>query len=47
MMFNLNLTKQAQEVIFTRKTVKPFHPQDFFNEVPVDRSVSQKHLRYT
>ena len=47
MMFNLNLTKQAQEVIFTRKTVKPFHPQVFFNEVPVDRSVSQKHLRYT
>ena len=26
MMFNPDLTKQAQEVIFFRKTVKPFHP---------------------
>ena len=24
--------------------MKPFHPQVFFNEVPVERSVSQKHL---
>ena len=31
MMFNPDLTKQAQEVIFSRKTVKPFHPQVFFN----------------
>ena len=44
MVFNPNLTKQAQEVIFSRKTVKPFHPQVFFSEVPVQRSVSQKHL---
>ena len=44
MMFNPNLTKQAQEVIFSRKTVKPFHPHVFFNEVPVESSVSQKHL---
>ena len=44
MMFNPDLTKQAQEVIFSRKTVKPFHPHVFFNEVPVERSVSQKHL---
>ena len=44
MMFNPDLTKEAQEVIFSRKTVKPFHPQVFFNEVPVERSVSQKHL---
>ena len=44
MMFNPDLTKQAQEVIFSRKTVKPFHPQVFLNEVPVERSHSQKHL---
>ena len=42
MMFNPDLTKQAQEVIYSRKTVKPFHPHVFFNEVPVQRCVSQK-----
>ena len=44
MMFNPDITKLAQEVIFSRKTGKPFNPQVFFNEVPVERSVSQKHL---
>ena len=44
MMLNPDLTKQAQEVVFSRKTEKSFHSQVFFNEVPVDRSVSQKHL---
>ena len=44
MMFNPDLTKQAQEVIVSRKTVNPFHPQVSFNEVPGERSVSQKHL---
>ena len=44
MMFNPDLTKQAQEVIFSLKTVKPFHPQVFFNKVPIKCSVSQKHL---
>ena len=43
-MFNPDLTKQAQEVIFSLKTVKPFHPLVFFNKVPVGRSVSQKYL---
>ena len=43
-MFNPDLTKQAQEAIFSRKSVKPFHPQVFFNKVPVERSVFQKHL---
>ena len=44
MMFNPNITKQAQEAMFSRKKIKPFHPQVFFNEVPVERSVSQEHL---
>ena len=44
MMFNPNLTKQAQEVTFSRKTVKPFHPHVSINEVPVEHGVSQKHL---
>ena len=44
LMFNPDLTKQAQEVDFSHKTVKPFHPQFFCNEVLVQRSVCQKHL---
>ena len=44
MMFSSNITKQAQELIFSRKTVKPFNPQVFFNEVPAECSISQKHL---
>ena len=44
MMFNPDLTKQAQEVTFSQKTVKPFHPQVSINEVPVEHGASQKHL---
>ena len=44
MMFSPDLTKQAQEVIFSRKIMKPFHPEVFFNEVRLEHSVSQKHL---
>ena len=44
MTFNPDITKQTQEVIVFRTTVKPFHPQVFFNEVPVERSVSQRNL---
>ena len=44
MMFSSNITKQAQELIFSRRTVKPFNLQVFFNEVPVECSISQKHL---
>ena len=43
-MFNSDLTRQAQEVIFSLKTVKPFYRQVFFNEVPVEHSVSKNHL---
>ena len=44
MTFNPDITKQTQEVIVFRTTVKPFHPQVFFNEVPVERSVFQRNL---
>ena len=44
MMFKPDLTKQTREAVSSRKTVKSFHPQFFFNLVPVERSVSQKHL---
>ena len=39
-----HITKQAQEVLFSRKIVKPFHPSVSLNEVPVECSASLKHL---
>ena len=39
-----DLSKQAQEVIFSRKTVKVSHPSITFNTVPVARTACQKHL---
>ena len=42
-MFSPDLTNQAQEVIYYRKT-EIFSSPNFFNEVPLKRSVSQKHL---
>ena len=44
MNFNPDLSKQAQEVIFSRKTVKGSHPSITFNTVPVSRTACQKHL---
>ena len=43
-MFNPDLTIQTQEVIFSRTIVKPFRPQSFINKVPMELSVSKKHL---
>ena len=43
-MFNPDITEEAEEIIFSRNRVNHFHPQVFFNEVPVERSVSHKHL---
>ena len=45
-MFNADITKQAQDVVFSLLTVKPFRSQVFFNEVPVKRSVFQKYLGF-
>ena len=44
MNFNPDSNKQAQEVIFTRKTLKPSHPPLTFNNIPVVQTPSQKHL---
>ena len=44
MSFNPDLTKQAQEIIFSRKTTKKVHPKIFFNNIPVSKADSQKHL---
>ena len=34
MSFNLDVSKQAQEVIFSRKQAKSVHPDLFFNNTP-------------
>ena len=42
--FNPDLSKQGQEVIFTRKVKKVIHPPIFFNKEPVQQVSSQKRL---
>ena len=44
MLFNPDITKQAQEVIFSRKNTKNDHPIVYFNETPVKHTTCQKHL---
>ena len=43
MIFNPDLSNQAQEVIFFRKTYKINHPITTFNTIPVARTPYQKH----
>ena len=44
MSFNPDISKQAQEVIFSRKAVKASHPAVFFNDIPVACCSTYKHL---
>ena len=44
MIFNPDITKQAQEVIFSRKSKKTDHPALYFNDAPVEKTSCQKHL---
>ena len=44
MIFNPDLTKQAQEVIFNRKTKKLLCPSLSSNNIPFKTSMFQKHL---
>ena len=44
MSFNLDSTKQTQEVIFSRKQAKSVHPALVFNNTPVHQTHYQKHL---
>ena len=44
MSFNLDVSKQAQQVIFSKRTKKLFHPTVLFNNIPVQHSTVQKHL---
>jgi len=49
MKFNPDITKQAIEVIFSCKyaKTKPVHPPLFFNDIPVARQASTKHIGLT
>ena len=44
MLFNPDSTKQAQEVIFSRKNIKADHSIIHFNEAPVAHTTCQKHF---
>ena len=44
MSFKSDPKKQAQEVIFSRKTIKKIHPKMFVNDIPVSIVDSQKHM---
>ena len=44
MIFNPDPSKQAPEVIFSRKQQKISHPSIYFNNNPIDSVSSQKHL---
>ena len=47
MYFNPDRNKQAQEVILSSKIRKGFHPNLYFNDQSVERSVVHKHLGLT
>ena len=42
-LFNPDLTKQGQEVVFARKNIKTYHPVVYFNEAPEAHTTCQKH----
>ena len=44
MSFNPDKTKPAHEVIFSRKTENTIYPNLYFNNVPIVKTTSQKHL---
>ena len=44
MSFNPDFSKQAQEVIFSRKININNHPAVSFNNLPINRKSTQKHL---
>ena len=44
MVFNPDITKQAIEIVFTNKSIKPVHPELTFSNIPVEKSTSTKHL---
>ena len=47
MIFNPDLSKQVQEIIFSRKIKKLLHPTLLVNNIPLSNSLFQKHLGLT
>ena len=47
MIFKPDLSKQTQEVLFSRKIRKLFHPTLLVNNIPLSNSLFQKHLGLT
>ena len=46
MSFNPDQTKPTHEVIFSRKTKNIIYPNLYFNNVPIVKTTSQKHLEH-
>ena len=44
MSFNPDVSKQAQEVIFSRKQAKSMHPDLVFNNIPVHQTHCQEYI---
>ena len=44
MSFNLDLSKQAQEITFSMKKMKSCHPDIYFSNIPVSSTSVHKHL---
>ena len=44
MLFNPDVTKQVQEVIFSHKSYKADQPVVYFNEARIAKASCQKHL---
>ena len=44
MSFNPDVSKQTQEIIFSRKQTKSVHPDLVFNDMPVHQTHCKKHL---
>ena len=44
MTFNPDPTKEAQEVVFSKKPQESFHPNLYFNKFVVEKVQTQKHL---
>ena len=44
MKFNPDPTKQAQEIIFSRKKTVSIHPAVYFNNTPVNATATHNHL---
>ena len=44
MLFNPDISKQVQEIIFSRKKNNTSHPSLYFNDTRMQRQSLQKHL---